>query len=301
MKIQIGRTSVWINYHHLYCFLVVAQEGSLSDASKKLGIGQSALSIQIKQLENSLGFPVFERSHRRLTLNETGLVVLSYAKEIFRIGGEMVQAVHDRPRENRVHLQIGTLDSIPKHLTLELVHRALDSKKCTVSVLEGNQQDLLRNLSEHQLDLVLTNSSNITIQPNLHSRRIARLPLWVVGTKDFLKLKNKFPNSMAGAPCIVPTSDSVVRHEIESFFKSSKVRPDYIAETQDVMIQKLLALSGIGITIAPEFAVREYVASKRLFLIGKLDNAFEELFIVSATRKIENPIAAKLMKGFTIR
>jgi LysR family transcriptional activator of nhaA len=300
MKIQIGSKVIWINYHHLYCFWVVGNEGSLAKASQKLGIGQSALSIQIKQFEENIGFALYDRSHRKLSMNESGLIVFSYAKEIFRLGNEMMESIHDRPLPHRVHLQLGALDTIPKHLSLKLAKSALATGRCSITIVEGKPADLLKDLSEHKIDLVITNSSPNAIAPNLYSKRIAKLPLWVVGSSRFKKLKNQFPLSLNNQPVILPTIDSSVRHEIESYFKKAKVQPDYLAEAQDVMIQKLLALDGVGMTVVPELAVQEYVDQKKLYLIGKLENAFEDLFLVSATRKIENPIASEIMRSFKI-
>lgn len=300
MKIKIGSKTLWINYHHLYCFWMVGNEGSLAKASLKLGIGQSALSIQLKQFEEHLGFPLFDRSHRKLAMNEAGLIVFSYAKEIFRLGNEMMESIHDRPLPHRVHLQLGALDTIPKHLSLKLAKAALATGRCSITIVEGKPSELLKELSEHKIDLVITNSSPNAIAPNLYSKRIARLPLWLVGSSKFKKLKNDFPASLNNQPVIIPTNDSSVRHEIESYFRKSKVQPDYIAEAQDVMIQKLLALEDMGMTVVPELAVQEYVDQKKLYLLGKLDNAFEDLYLVSATRKIENPVASEIMHSFKI-
>ena len=66
MKITILGKPVWINYHHLYCFYVVGKEGGLARASQFLGIGQSALSIQIKQLEDHLNVRLLERGHGKI-------------------------------------------------------------------------------------------------------------------------------------------------------------------------------------------------------------------------------------------
>jgi LysR family transcriptional activator of nhaA len=121
-----------------------------------------------------------------------------------------------------------------------------------------------------------------------------------VGAKPYLKLRAGFPKSLADQPFIVPTADSRVRHEFESFCKHVGIRPDYLAETQDVMVQKLLAQSEIGMTVIPKFAAREFLDHKELFLIGKLPRVYEELFLVSASRKIENPVASFLMKHFKV-
>ena len=301
MKIKIGNRYVWINYHHLYCFFVIAREGGIAKASEALAIGRSALSIQIKQFEESLGTKLFDRSHRKIVLNESGKLLYSYAKEIFRLGNEMIEVIHDKPTSGRVHLQVGVLDTIPKHLTVHLVKSAIRVRRCSVSVHEGKSAELVQRLRDHQIDLFLTNSIPVAMAGTLIHRQIARLPLWVVGDRSYLPLKKNFPESLNSQKFVMPTSDSLVRQEVDSFFKLHKIMPDIIAEAQDVMVQKLIAVEGVGLTVVPRFAVQEFLEAKKLFLIGKLDNIFEDLFIVSASRRIENPIAAELMSTFKVR
>ncbi len=300
MKIVIENRVLWVNYHHLYCFYVVVSEGSLTKAAKVLGIGQSALSIQMKQFEDHLGFPLFDRAHRVMKPNERGRIVFSYAREIFRLGGEMVETLFDRPTALRTHLQIGALDTIPKHLVIQIVEAALAGKPCSVSVGEGKQATLMGELLEHRIDLMVTNTFPNSDPGVLHSRRIARVPLWVVGAPRFKKLADQFPQSLHGQPMVLPTVDSHVRHEFEHYCKRNEVRADCVVEAQDVMVQKLLALRGAGMTVVPEFAVAEYLERGELHLIGKLQGSFEEIFLVAASRKIENPVASMLMRKFSI-
>lgn len=300
MKITVDGRVLWVNYHHLYCFFVVVSEGSLTRAARVMGIGQSALSIQMKQFEEHLGFSLFERAHRSMQPNERGKIVYSYAREIFRLGGEMVETLFDRPTAARIHVQIGALDTIPKHLMLEIVEMALVSKPCSVSVIEGKPAALLEELLEHRIDLMCTNVFPNAEPGKIHAKRIARVPLWVVGAPRFRKLASGFPKSVNGQPFILPTADSRVRHEFEHYCKRHEVQADTIVEAQDVMVQKLLALRGAGMTVVPEFAVREYLDRGELHLIGKLQGVFEEIFLLSASRKIENPVASILMRKFAI-
>ncbi len=301
MKIKIGDRFIWVNYHHLYCFFMIASEGGIARASKVLGIGPSALSIQIKQFEQSLETALFDRSHRKLSLNENGRLLFSYAKEIFRLGGEMIEVIRDKPASGRVHLQVGALDTIPKHLTLQLVKAALKTTRCSVSIFEGKSAELLSQLKQHQIDLVVMNSMPIEVRGSFVHRRIARLPLWIVGDRSFLGLKKGFPQSLRGQRFVMPTGDSSVRQEIDSFFKRHEIFADIIAEAQDVMVQKFIALEGIGLTVVPEFAIRDYLKAKKLYLIGRMDEAFEDLFLISASRRIENPVASNLMATFKVR
>jgi LysR family transcriptional activator of nhaA len=300
MKIVVDGRVLWVNYHHLYCFFVVVTEGSLTRAARVLGIGQSALSIQMKQFEEHLGFSLFDRAHRSMQPNERGKIVFSYAKEIFRLGGEMVETLFDRPTATRLHVQIGALDTIPKHLMLEIVDAALALKPCTVSMIEGKQAPLLEDLLDYRIDLMCTNVFPATDPGKVHAKRIARSPLWIVGAPKFKKLANGFPKSLHGQPVVLPTGDSHVRHEFEHYCKRHEVQADTIVEAQDVMVQKLLALRGAGMTVVPEFAVREYLEKGELHLIGKLQGSYEEIFLLSASRKIENPVASHLMRKFMI-
>ena len=301
MKTQIKNKNVWLNYHHLYYFMVVASEGSIASASKKLSIGQSALSIQLKQFEDSISVKLFERSHRKLKLTENGKIALEYANEVFKMGNEMLETLHDHPTINRVHVQVGALDTIPKHLTLQLAETIINMKNSTVSILEGKGDELLRELTQHKIDLMITNELPTSGTNQVFTKKIARLPLLVLGSKKFIGLKKKFPQSLDNTPFVVPTMDNKVRHEIEHFFKLNSIKPDIIAESQDVMVQKLMALKGHGMVVIPEFAAREYIQKKELFVIGNLDGTFEELFLVAASRKIENPIAMEIMKNFKIQ
>lgn len=300
MKIRIGERSVWVNFNHLYYFSLVATEGSVAGVAKRLGLGQPALSIQLKQFEQNLGLKLFERSHKKLTLTEHGVMALDYAREIFRLGGEMVEALYDQPTINRIHLQIGAIDSIPKHLTLALAEKAIATGRCHVSIHEGKSDELLRELVQHRLDLVLTNRGAQAFPGVAYRRKLATLPVWIVGDKSFVRLRKNFPESLQGEPMVVPTVESQIRHEIEHFFKLLGFKPDYVAESQDMMVQKLMATKGTGVIAAPKFAVKEYLSEKSLFLIGELEGVYEELYLVAASRKIENPIAIDLMRSFKI-
>ena len=63
---------MFLNYHHLRYFWAIAHEGSLTKAATKMNVAQSALSIQLRHLEQTLGHPLFHRKNRQLVLTEAG-------------------------------------------------------------------------------------------------------------------------------------------------------------------------------------------------------------------------------------
>lgn len=289
----------WMNYHHLYYFYTIAREGSVARAAEKLRLGQPTLSTQLKQLEEAIGKPLFERQSRGMKLTESGKLVYEYAQEIFRLGGEMLEAVNDRLRPERMHIQIGALDSVPKHLIHDLVAMAYRISDCYVSVLEGPREMLLRELQAHRLDLVLTNSpAPIAPKSLMMSRRVSEMKVLVCGAPKFSKLRSKFPQSLDQQPLVLPTIHSQLRVEVERYLEKHALVPKLIGETQDSVVQKMLALSGHALIAIAEPAVQDDLKEGRLVKIGEISGVKEQLWLTSAARFIENPVAAKLMTDF---
>lgn len=290
----------WLNYHHLQYFYVIATEGSIAKAAEKLRVGQPSLSTQLKQLEESIGQELFERKKQRLFLTEAGKVAYEYADQVFRLGNEMVEALSDRLQNNRVHFQIGALDSVPKHITREVLLAAYKAGNCMVSVLEGKGEELFRELTAHKMDLLVSNYTPSVDYQKLYARSIAKLDVVVCGSEKYKHLKRNFPASLEGQPFVIPTTHSKLRRDLDHFFSVNKIRVDVVAETQDSSLQLLLGEEGIGLIPVARNAVSELVKEKKILVLGDLPGVKEEIWLTSASRRIENPIAASLMKNFKI-
>ena len=90
-----------LNYHHLRYFREVATEGHLGRAAERLNVSQSALSTQIRQLEDRLGQALFDRVGRTLQLTEVGRIALDYADRIFTAGDDLLAALNQSERSGR--------------------------------------------------------------------------------------------------------------------------------------------------------------------------------------------------------
>lgn len=296
----------WLNYHHLFYFWTIAREGGIAKASEKLRLGQPTLSTQLKQLEDSLGRPLFERKNRKLILTEEGQIALDYANEIFRLGSEMVEAIQDRlPLQAKTHVQIGALDSVPKELTRRLTLAAYEAGPCVVSILEGKGDELIRELLAHRIDILLSNyppsiGMSKAEEGRVHSRSIARSPIVICGHTKFKTAMKKFPQSLSGHPFVLPTFHSKLRHDLDHYFRVNQIQIQPVAETQDTSLQKLLGASGVGLIPIAETGAEDLLRDKNLFKLGQLEGVFEEFWLISASRKQENPIAAHLMKNFVV-
>ncbi len=289
----------WLNYHHLFYFWVTAKEGSINKASKKLGIGQPTISTLIKTLEESLEQSLFDRKNRSLVLTEVGKVVFDYSSQIFALGNELLEVVKDGTFSQRVHVQFGVLDSVPKHLVQSLILSAQKTGPCIISILEGEEEYLFRELQAHRVDLVVSNfPPSIGDKKQFFSRFLAKHSVAIYGAKKFQSLKRKFPFSLQGQPFIMPSLHSKFRHDLNHFFKTNNINVDTIIETQDTSIQKLLGIQGMGLVPLPEFAGAELIKEKKLFKLGTLQKVTEDFWLVSSPRKFQNPIARNIMESF---
>ena len=294
----------WLNYHHLYYFWTIAQEGSIARAAEKLNVGQPTLSTQLKQLEDSLGRLLFERKNRRLTLTEPGKTAYQYAQEIFRLGSEMIEAVHDlSPLEGRaqIHLEVGALDSVPKSFILELVEAAMSVTNCHISIVEGKSDELLRELAAHRIDLMLTNSPPAVDDTGaLQVRSVGKLPISFYAAPEFRPGTKSFPDCLVGQKLVLPTYHSKLRHDVEHWLRLQKVNAVRVAETEDTSLLRLFGTRGLGMVPLAEAGAEDLVRQKALVRMGRLEGVYEEIWLVAKPRKVENPVAANLRQNFKL-
>lgn len=291
----------WINYHHLFYFKTIAEEGTVSKAAVKLKLGQPTLSAQLKQFEDTLGVQLFERHHKKLILTEQGKVALDYAKNIFRMGSEMFEVLHDRLKPFKPSLHLGALDSVPKQIVLQLVKQAFKISPCQITLSEGKPDELLRELVSHKMDLMVTNFLPAgTDGKGLYPKSIAKKNVGFFGAPKFKALRKGFPKSISGQPMILPTYDSRLRQDLDHWAKLNKIELNIIVESQDISIKKLMAISELGIIPTAAHTVTGQILRGELIEIGQLQGVYEELFLLTAHRKIENSIASKLRDSFTV-
>lgn len=291
----------WINYHHLFYFKTIAEEGTVSKAAEKLRVGQPTLSAQLKQFEDTLGVQLFERQHKKLTLTEQGKVALDYSKTIFRMGSEMYEVLHDRLKPLQPSLHLGALDSVPKQITLQLVKHAFKISPCQITLSEGKSDELLRELIAHRMDLMVTNFLPTgTAGKGLYPKSIAKRNVAFYGAPKFKALRKAFPKSISGEPLILPTYDSKLRQDLDHWAKTQKIELNIVIESQDIAVKKLMATNAMGLVAAATHTVTGQILRGELIEIGQLKGVYEELFLVTAQRKIENSIATKLRDNFSI-
>ncbi|MCB0329223.1 MAG: LysR family transcriptional regulator [Bdellovibrionales bacterium] len=283
-----------LNYHHFYYFWVIAQEGSIAAASKKLRLAQPTLSTQLKQLEDSLQVNLFERKNRQLVLTDSGRTALEYANEIFSLGREFLATLQGWHPSSRPTISIGVIDVFPKLLTYKvlepLTNSGLDVLICCI---EGKRRDLLTQLATHELDIVLSDApvpSDMLIQAFSH--HLGDSGTLVCGTRAMaLKARKKFPTSLADFPLILPTRNTMFRREIDTWMEKVGIMPNIKAEVEDSALMKVFAQHKTGLVFLPETIAKEATKSFELTPVGALPEIRENYYLISLEKKLKNPLA----------
>ena len=135
-----------MNYKQLHYFWAVAKTGSIVRACEQLNLTPQTISGQIGLLEKTLGVELFRRAGRRLELTETGRLALSYAEEIFQVGGELEEALRSHPGDRHILFRVGIADVVPKSIAYHLLAPAMTLPEPVRIVCREDKLERLQSL-----------------------------------------------------------------------------------------------------------------------------------------------------------
>lgn len=289
----------WMNLHHLKYFLAIAEEGTLSAASKKLMVGQPALSTQLKQFEQWLGTELFVRNGKKLLITPTGEYVLKYAKAIKNLEEELISNLGHAEDEARREITLGIQESVPKTIIANTVTLLRTVRPMHVKVIEGNGEELFNLLLTGKIDGFIGNFKPMSSSKEVIYTPIGVDTLCVWGTKKFLNLKKTFPDSLDGNSFILPGFQNQLRHDFEKYMLQKGLKFEAAIEAQDTALQKELASRGEGLLILGEDSVKAWVQSKRLYKIGVLQHMKEEYWLGMVKRTVDNQFIKEILDTFS--
>ena len=289
-----------INYKHLHYFWVVAKEGGVARASERLHLTPQTISGQLSLLEENLGEALFSRVGRNLEITETGRLVLSYADEIFSLGGELEEMVRNLPGGRPLVFKVGVADVVPKSIAYRLLAPALQLPEPVRIICRENTIDsLLAELAVHRLDLVITDSP---IPPDVNVRGFNH-PLGDCGVTFFAspqlarKLAKNFPDSLSGAPLLMPGEMTVVQGRLLKWFDKLHIHPRIVGEFDDSALMKAFGRAGAGAFIAPTPIAEEVEKQYGVVAIGQTDEVREQFYAISVERKISHPAVSAITEA----
>lgn len=286
-----------LNYNHLHYFWAVAREGNLTRAAEHLHVSQSALSAQIRQLEEQLGQTLFSREGRSLVLTEAGHVALNYADTIFRAGNEMQALLRDNQSARRQTLRIGSVATLSRNFQENFLRPLMGRASVDLVLQSGALDELVQRLYVHDLDAVLSNQPMQGDARNtLRCRRLARQPVSLVGRPLRRRKPFRFPDDIGRFPMVVPGLSSNIRSAFEVMCEQMNVRPDIIAEVDDMALMRLITRDTDSMALMPPVVVRDEIASGRLQEYCAVPGLYENFHVITMVRRFQNPLLKELLK-----
>lgn len=292
----------FLNYHHLRYFRNIVQAGTLTAAAKEAGISQSAISVQLKDLENSLGCALFSREHKSLRLTEEGRMVYEFAETIFRTGEELISTLNQKQTSFSKVLRVGCVATLSRNFILGFLEQAVADEEVEVVIHSGRLTELLTELQDHTLDLVLSNRRVKSDASNrLQCREVAEQPVSLLGRPHFApspKRPFRFPEDLEGVPLVLPSRESGIRNQFDSLMaRHEGVKLLVAAEADDMAMLRLLAREMNALALLPPVVVKDELEAGIFKEIYRIPELHETFFATTSLRKFPNPYLSVLLEG----
>jgi LysR family transcriptional activator of nhaA len=287
-----------LNYHHLNYFWQVARVGNLTKTAEMLHVSQSALSKQISLLEESIGKQLFTRENRKLVLTDVGKTTFSYAESIFKLGSELENSLNHGAQNESQTLSIGMLSTMSRNFVETFIAPLMNNPKVKLVIAARGQTNLLNELSNHELDLILTNIEvRGSTKQSWQCQLLSKQPICVIGHPG-LSLGEEFNLAYRDVDWILPLSNTPIRAAFDGLCAQYQFQPNIIGEADDMAMLRLLTRDTKAVAVMPSVVVKDEIANNNLTVYATLPNIFENFYVVTVQKQITNNLVNELIKTF---
>jgi LysR family cyn operon transcriptional activator len=255
-----------IELWQLRTFVAVAETLSFTKASEKLYLTQSAVSHQIKALEEELGAPLFIRAKSGVILTDAGEMALDYAVRILNEAEEMREKVGGRERALAGRVRVAAATQALVYLFAPLFEEFMDSFetvelvfRTTVST-EQTVEDILEGVADVGFASFAVYSPVLQVEELFEDELVL-----VVGKKHrFAKETAISVKQLEKEKWILFERGASIRRATDDFFKKVKIEPETALESNDTYFVKIMIEHGLGVSLMPAWAVRQETQSGKL-------------------------------------
>jgi len=280
-----------LNHHHLYVFFIFAKNLSFTKTAQQLLIAQSAVTSQVKQLEQTLNLELVDRTYpRKPQLTEAGHKVAEYADSIFESSRELINWATSGALPKKRMTRIGAISGLSRNFQYEFIEPLVNERNMKFEITTGDQENLLRQLGDHQLDVVLTSKNATTDSKiNFHSHVIKTSPLVIVkkkksGSRDLKNLDQLISENSI----YIPGRNFEAKPELDAYL--DKFKSIHIAgEVDDTALLRVLAIKSDSAVVIPEMGIINEIISKEVTVVARLNKVIQKFYAITRQRRDPNP------------
>jgi LysR family transcriptional activator of nhaA len=286
-----------LNLNHLFYFHAVATHGSITAASRALHVAPSTLSEQIRELECTLGSPLFIRSSRSLSLNDAGRIVYEQTGVMMQAAERVVQQFIADSRRSVTALRVGCASSIARsQIAWDLTPLfALAGMRINIQTADSTQ--LVQALARGEVDLVISDHpAPDNLRGSLSTQELPSSPLVAVAAQVAVDKFGK--DVLRELPLLQHSVSSRFRWDVEQWLRRRELSPRLLGEVDDVGVLVAVARTGTCFAVIPQASLMD--AGLGLHVVETLDVACTRYAIHqggTATEVVDR--AVNLLRGGT--
>ncbi len=260
-----------MDLRQLEMFRCVAEEGTFSRAAERLRVSQSAVSRQVKLLEDELGGRLLHRGARKVTLSSAGELLLRTTHRVNRELEEAVSQISDTHELRRGSLCLAGGMTVCMLILPRVLKRYRKLyPQVELRVISGHSEEILRKLRAREVDLALLTlpiaAGDLEVSPVLKEEMV----VVTAPGHPLSRLRSVDPSRLGQFPLILYESGSNTRRVLDAFFVEEGVATRVVMETENVEIIKAMVAAGLGVTIVPYAAVARDVRTQRRLAFARL-------------------------------
>jgi LysR family transcriptional regulator, low CO2-responsive transcriptional regulator len=247
-----------MDFDQLTTFLEVAKLGNFSRAGEKVFRSQSAVSAQIRQLEQDYGTKLLDRSGKKARLTPAGEVLFEYGARLLALRDESMRAVADQDRMPRGVLAVGANEATCLYVLPEVFteYRRL-YPDVQITIYRNFSRKILEKIHEGLIDVGI-----VTLpvkSPRLVVKRIFRDRLMLMTSpRHALARESAVSIGLVAEQCLIFPKAGYTRQAMDKLFRPYQAKLKVAMELPSVAMIKAFVASGMGVSIISEsFATHE--------------------------------------------
>lgn len=242
---------------NLKTFINVAELGSFTKAANEMNYVQSTVTTQIQQLEKELGYPVFDRIGKKVSLTTLGADFLKSAYNILNIL-EKAEASGKDIYNMQGKLRIGVSESLMFDVIMKILPDfKAKFKNLDITVKTAHLSELFTALKQNLLDIIYI-SSELNCDSELQSYYKRREELIFVCEKNYplANIKSIPLNELANHSFILTESDGFCNNKLKKYMHERNIPLNISVEVDSVFVIAELVKSCMGLAFLPEFFIK---------------------------------------------
>ncbi|WP_110667664.1 LysR family transcriptional regulator [Salinicola halophilus] len=275
----------------LKTFLAVVQHGTFSAAGEAVGLTQSAVSAQIRNLESELDEPLFERTGRAVRLNAAGRRLLPQAQEMLALAQRI-----RRPAASQLsgEFHLGAIASVQSGMLPTILSTlGKEAPEVMTRVVPGVSLSLLDQVDKGDLDMALMVRPPFALPPDLHTRVIAREPFVMIAPAE--TEEESVEALLAAYPLVRYDRGSFGGRQVVRFLERARLEPRVRLELDEIDAIARVVESGLGVALIPLTGMWQRRSPLPVRLLELGERTFHrELVLVSRLPPSQSPLVAMI-------